>query len=333
MNEFDLIRQYFQQTDTERADVALGIGDDCALLQPLAHHHLAVTTDTMVDGVHFDERLTPADLAYKLVAVNLSDLAAMGAVPCWVSLALTLPSSDQTWLSEFGQALAHQLRHYQVALVGGDTTRGPLTLSLTAQGQVPAGQGLTRSGAAVGDVILVSGHLGDAALALNQHKLTPLTASQCARVEARLFRPTPRVELGLTLRQLASACIDISDGLSADLNHILERSSKALGGANASMSTVSLGACIDADKLPVSAEAVSVLGEQGAAANALNGGDDYELCFTVPATRLNEVIAAGKKANTPVTVIGEIVADGGLQTYYLGQAVDWQAQGYLHFSD
>lgn len=325
MNEFELIRQYFAQSNTDRPDVALGIGDDCALLHPLANHQLAVTTDTMVDGVHFDERLSPADLAHKLVAVNISDLAAMGAEPCWVSLALTLPSSDRLWLSQFAEQLAEQLEHYQVSLIGGDTTRGPLTLSLTAQGQVPCGQALTRSGARIGDLILVSGQIGDAALALQQEKLADLPATDIGKLEQRLFRPTPRVALGIQLRAIASACIDLSDGLAADLRHILKRSSQAAG--------EQLGARIDADKLPTSDVAKAVLGAKAAAQNALRGGDDYELCFTVPANRLEQALAVAEQTHTPVTVIGEITSDSGLHIEYLKSPVEWQAQGYLHFTD
>ncbi|GGA71457.1 thiamine-monophosphate kinase [Neiella marina] len=324
MNEFDLIQQFFSHANSNRTDVALGIGDDCALLQPKSGNQIAVTTDTMVDGIHFDSRLSPADLAHKLVAVNLSDLAAMGAEPCWVSLALTLPTSDSNWLTEFGAMLAERLQHYGVSLIGGDTTRGPLTLSLTAQGQLPAGTAMIRGGAKPGDLILVSGSLGDAALALQQDKLVALPAASIASLEQRLFRPTPRVELGLAIRALANACIDISDGLSADLNHILARSSAASGEL--------LGAVIDADKLPVSATAVTVLGAKRAALNGLKGGDDYELCFTVSPDSLQPVLAAAEQCNTRVSVIGEINQTGQLAVQYQQQQLDWQAQGYLHFS-
>ncbi|MBD1388803.1 thiamine-phosphate kinase [Neiella sp. HB171785] len=324
MNEFDLIQQFFSKAHSKRADVVLGIGDDCALLQPKSGYQIAITTDTMVDGVHFDDRLNAADLAHKLVAVNLSDLAAMGAEPCWVSLALTLPSSDTNWLAEFATMLANRLQHYGVSLIGGDTTRGPLTLSLTAQGQLPAGSAMTRCGAKAGDLILVSGSLGDAALALQQEKIASLPVADIAALERRLFRPIPRIELGLAIRQFATSCVDISDGLSADLGHILARSSRASGHA--------LGATINTDQLPVSAAAMLALGAKQAALNALKGGDDYELCFTVSPDLLQQVLAAAEQSNTPVTVIGEINQTGKLTIQYQQQHVDWRAQGYLHFS-
>ncbi len=317
MTEFELIRHYFQQYAVHRDDVPLGIGDDCALLQPMPGHQLAVTTDTMVEGIHFDARLSAQDIGHKLLAVNLSDLAAMGAIPCWISLALTLPHADKTWLAGFAQGLAESASEYGVALIGGDTTRGPLTLTVSAQGQLPVGSAMCRSGGQVGDLIFVSGHLGDAALALNPTLLGKLTPRQCQRVESRLFRPTPRVALGQLIRPLATACIDLSDGLAVDLAHILRGSG--------------VGARLDTEQLPVSEEAKALLGEQGALQNALNGGDDYELCFCAPAQHQDAILAAAQQAETQVHCIGQLEAGGECALFYEGTPVHWSAQGYLHF--
>lgn len=317
MNEFELIRHYFESTSLRRTDVPLGIGDDCALLAPKAGYQIAVTTDTMVEGVHFDKRLSPSDIGYKLMAVNLSDLASMGAEPSWISLALTLPKADEIWLAEFSRGLAEMAKRFGVSLIGGDTTRGPLTLTVTAQGQVPSGQAMRRDGAQIGDLIFVSGTLGDAALALRKKVIAPLSAHARKDVEERLFRPQPRVELGASIRQLASACIDISDGLAVDLAHILKRSK--------------VGAVLDTEKLPISSHACHLLGEQGAVRQALAGGDDYELCFTVPPEHAEAVIQAAARAQTPITCIGKISQTKGLSLHYQGQAVDWHPQGYLHF--
>ena len=302
----------------QHEDVVLGIGDDCAVLAPRAHHELAVTTDTMVDGVHFDKRLSPADLAHKLVAVNLSDLAAMGAEPNWISLALTLPEADSEWLNQFAYEMRAQLERYQVTLIGGDTTRGPMTLTLTAQGQVPTGQSLRRKGARPGDLIFVSGHLGDARLALNEARLAQLTDAEKSAVELRLFRPEPRVALGIALRKLASSCIDLSDGLAVDLRHVLNQSG--------------VGATINAEKIPVSCCMSKVFGTERAAAEALLGGDDYELCFTAPPEMFSEVMKLSVATSTPITVIGEIQEHKELAIEFQGQQVHWATHGYLHFS-
>lgn len=317
MNEFELIRHYFTSSSFHRSDVVLGIGDDCAILAPKANHQLVVTTDTMVDGIHFDGRLTPFDIGHKLMAVNLSDLASMGAEPCWVSLALTLPKADKNWLAEFSSGLVAMAKQYEVSLIGGDTTRGALTLSLTAQGQLPVGKALRRDGAQAGDLVFVSGHLGDAALALKQAKIAQLPEGELQALEARLFRPTPRVKLGGAIRELASSCIDLSDGLAVDLGHILKRSGVA--------------AQIEADKVPVSVIAQSLLGEKGAAQQALSGGDDYELCFTAPKILAKSIAQAAQTTNTPVTCIGEIHQGAGLAFTYRGTAMDWHPEGFMHF--
>lgn len=277
--EFDLIQRYFNASTaskrTPRKDVVVAIGDDCAITELRHNQRLAITTDTMVENIHFLPSISASDLAYKAVATNLSDLAAMGAEPAWISLALTLPEINEQWLSEFSQSLFTILDHYNVDLIGGDTTKGPLSITITAQGIIAKGKALCRHSAKVGDWIYVSGSLGDSAAGLdlllqqNSGKLTALNSSQQYLVQRHL-RPTPRVLLGLqlSLANLANAAIDISDGLISDLEHILQRSQ--------------CGAVLELDKLPLSSALIEQYGKEQAEQFALSGGEDYELCFTVP---------------------------------------------------
>lgn len=255
-----------------RDDIVLGIGDDAALLQPLAGHWLAVTADTLNSGVHFPPETLPADIGWKTLAVNLSDLAAMGAEPAWGTLALSLPEAHATWIDAFADGFFALADAHDWRLIGGDTTRGPLSLSVTAFGQVPHGQALRRDGAQVGDDIWVTGTLGDAAGALALWQRGELDV-RCSAVDTdreflrqRLLRPVPRVQLGLALRTIATAAVDVSDGLMADLGHIAARSG--------------VGAEVDAELLPCSTALQRVLGRETARSRALQGGDDYELCFT-----------------------------------------------------
>ncbi|MDN5680902.1 MAG: thiamine-phosphate kinase, partial [Ewingella sp.] len=224
--EFDLIARYFNRYRTARRDVQLGIGDDCALLTVAEKQLLAVSTDTLVEGIHFLKTIDPADLGYKALAVNLSDLAAMGADPAWVSLALTLPEVNTEWLEAFSDSLFDQLNYYGMQLIGGDTTRGPLSMTLTIQGLIPMDRALTRSGDGVGDWIFVTGSLGDSAagLALLLEQLTVDNAEHRDTLLQRHLRPTPRILQGQALRGLATAAIDISDGLISDLKHVLSAS-------------------------------------------------------------------------------------------------------------
>ena len=315
--EFSLIDRYFAHHAEGHEDVVLGVGDDAAVLRVPAGYDLVVTTDTMVAGVHFPESTTAEDIGHKLLAVNLSDIAAMGAVPRWASLALTLPEVDEDWLDGFCQGLFTHAAMHNVALVGGDTTRGPLTLSITLHGLVAEGQALRRAGARVGDAIYVSGCLGDAGLAL-QHELGNITVDSVAEILPRLHRPTPRVALGQALHGMASAAIDISDGLLADLGHIL----KASG----------VGARIELEALPVSA-AVQPITRTGDWSLPLAAGDDYELCFTVPAERVDTL--QEKLANLDVTVtrIGQIETEAGLRCFDAsGECYAPQAVGYEHFA-
>ena len=224
MGEFDLIKRYFSRKSLQN-EVILSVGDDCAITSIPTGYQLAITTDTLVEGTHFLPSISPADLAYKSVAVNLSDLAAMGATPAWVSLALTLPEIKDEWLAEFSQSLFAILDRYGVSLIGGDTTKGPLSITLTAQGFLPENQGLFRHQAKVGDWIFVSGFLGDSAAGLDLLLQNRKIENESDRYFIqRHLHPTPRVELGLALRSFSCCALDISDGLLADLEHILERS-------------------------------------------------------------------------------------------------------------
>lgn len=304
MGEFDLIRRYFQRP-VHRA--ALGVGDDCALLAPAAGMQLAISSDMLVEGRHFFADVSPRLLGHKALAVNLSDLAASGAKPLAFTLALSLPSANEAWISEFATGLLELADAHECELIGGDTTGGPLNICITVFGEVPAGQALLRSGAKPGDEIWVSGNLGDARLALEAllgHVQLPADLLQQAR--QRLEAPTPRVALGLALRGLASSALDISDGLLGDLGHILELSK--VGATVDSRLTTNL---IAASAYPQSTlwQFDSKLRQQC----TLAGGDDYELCFTAPADRHADVLAAGAACATSVHCIGRIEAEPGLR--------------------
>jgi thiamine-monophosphate kinase len=298
--EFRLIDRIRERTAQPRDDVRLGVGDDAALLAVPAGQELAVAIDTMVEGVHFPAGTAGADIGWKALAVNLSDLAAMGATPAWALLALTLPRPDADFVDGLAEGFAQLARPYRLALVGGDTTRGPLALSVAVHGFVPPGQALTRAGAQVGDAVLVTGSLGDAAAGLRclQSRMDIQTPARDFLVN-RLNRPAPRVAAGLALRQRASACIDVSDGLLADLGHIGEASG--------------VGVEIDAALLPRSPALLGLFDETAARDFALAGGDDYELCFTVPAARLAEVQADLARLGCGATRIGRIVAGEGVR--------------------
>ncbi|WP_337250372.1 thiamine-phosphate kinase [Methylomarinovum tepidoasis] len=314
MDEFDLIRRFFRRSAV-RSQTRLGVGDDAALLNPPPGQVLAATVDTMVAGVHFFPDADPAALGHKLLAVNLSDLAAMGAEPAWALLALTLPDAAPEWLGAFAEGLFALAERHRVDLVGGDTTRGPLTLSLQALGWVPEEQALRRCGARPGDGIYVSGTLGDAALGLKMLR-GELDWRDEAVIE-RLLRPRPRVVLGLSLRGLAHACIDVSDGLVADLGHILSASG--------------VGAILEWESLPLSAAVRRYVADTGDWRLPLSGGDDYELCFTLPeaAVRvLQQRLPAGAVAWHR---IGTIQKEQGLRINKGGRAISLPPAGYRHF--
>ncbi len=318
MNEFELIRQYFARQPVLRSDVVVPIGDDGAVLDVPADQQLVVSTDTLNAGVHFPVDTDARDIGHKSLAVNLSDLAAMGAAPAWFTLNLSLPHIDTPWLDGFCQGLFALAQEHQVQLVGGDTTRGPLSISIAITGFVPRGQALLRSGAGVGDLVYVTGELGDAALGLLQHYGTlQLQEAQCAQVLQRLHRPTPRVREGQLLRGLATACIDISDGLIADLGHILHASQ--------------VGARIDLARLPLSAvyrQHLASLDWQW----ALSHGDDYELCFILPLERQEVLRQVTPSFSCGLTCIGVIEASSGLRiTDAAGEPYRPATAGYDHF--
>ncbi|MFN2309525.1 MAG: thiamine-phosphate kinase [Gammaproteobacteria bacterium] len=322
LSEFTLIDRYFAAQALRRGDVVIGIGDDAAVVEMPAGQQLVVAADTLVAGVHFPVSADAADIGHKALAVNLSDLAAMGARPAWATLALTLPAADAAWLEPFARGLFALADRAGVALVGGDTTRGPLTITLQMLGWVPKGAALRRAGARPGDPIYVSGSLGDAALALRLLS-GELTAGDEARaqIEARLHRPEPRLALGERLRGVASAAIDISDGLLADLGHLLDASG--------------VGATLWADRLPRSAAFRSVVpGPQMPAwfELPLAGGDDYELCFTVPLSQVPVLTSLADELGLPLTAIGEIQAEPGLRCLGDdGRDVATARRGYEHF--
>ena len=306
MGEFDLIERYFKrpQGTGPGSPVALGIGDDCALLLPRAGTQLAISCDMLVEGRHFLPTVSPELLGHKALAVNLSDLAACGAKPLAFTLALALPEVNANWLQGFSRGLFALADAHQCRLVGGDTTRGPLNICITVFGEVPVvdgqSQALLRSGARAGDDIWFSGTLGDARLALEVFRgHLSVDADTFSQARVRMERPTPRVELGLALRGIASAAIDISDGLLGDLSHILKASH--------------VGASIQTELAIAMLGARTAVTSQQALQWVLSGGDDYELAFTAPVARREAVHNAGQQSGTPVTRIGHITAAAGLR--------------------
>ncbi|CAH0526687.1 thiamine-phosphate kinase [Vibrio hippocampi] len=329
--EFSLIDQYFAHQQACRPDVILAQGDDCAVVQVPAGQQVAISTDTLVAGTHFLHNADPAMIAHKALASNISDLAAMGAQPAWVSMGISLPEVDHDWLKAFCDAFFNLADYYGIQLIGGDTTKGPLVITLTVQGLVPAGEAMTRSGAKVGDLVYVTGHLGDAKAGLDvilethQHSNKALNNT----LLERHFLSSPRVAAGLQLRGLASAAIDISDGLVADLGHILKRSN--------------VGADLYVDQLPVSQELKQFLASEEACYRyALTSGEEYELCFTAPKQHAQQIRSL--LADTPFTCIGEITERGEIHLYQQQptqqsiqqqstqqQPIQWQLDGFDHF--
>lgn len=319
IGEFDLIAQYFTGLTPGRDDIRLGIGDDAALVSVPPGHDLVIATDTLVAGVHLPLDTDPAAIGHKALAVNLSDLAAMGADPAWALLALTLPEADEAWLAAFAEGFGRLARESGIALIGGDTTRGPLTVTVTVHGRVPEGQALTRSGAGPGDAIYVSGGLGAAAaaLALRDAAADPDAFQAC---RSRLDYPEPRLALGRALRGLANAAIDISDGLLADLGHLCRASG--------------VGAEIDVDAVPRHSALTQLVTDDDAAWYdwPLAGGDDYELCFTVPDAALSRIAALAESTGVALTRIGAVTPGEDLVCRHAdGSAFRPGAGGYQHF--
>ena len=318
MGEFDLIERYFKRPP-RHADV--GIGDDCAVWTPRPGYQLAFSADMLVEGRHFLPTVNPYTLGHKALAVNLSDLAACGATPRAFLLSLALPSSDERWLSGFSQGLFHLADQCGCELIGGDTTRGPLNVAITVMGEVPLGQSILRSGAQAGDDLYVSGYLGDARLALEAFRGLSLPQTVFDLARQRMEMPTPRTALGQSLRGVASAMADISDGLLGDLGHVL----KASG----------VGAEID---LPATLDLMQTSGLWPCPIDlhrtcVLSGGDDYELVFTAPARLRDQVQAAADASGTRVTQIGRITQDRSLVLLDdSGQAVPCALPSFDHFA-
>ena len=324
LGEFELIKRYFARPEIAQIQGKytgdlLGIGDDCALIDIPVGMQLAQSLDTLVEGVHFPADCDPFALGYRALAVSLSDLAAMGAEPHSFTLGLTLPSVSQLWLKEFSEGLAHLAQKFQLPLIGGDTTKGPLTLSLQVQGLVPKGQALLRSGAREGDLICVTGTLGDAAGALRA-VLAGDTPGMCgdAHLEYLLNRywyPTPRLSAGQWLRQAgATSAIDVSDGLLGDLRHILEASG--------------MGAVIAPELLPTSYALDQTYGRDAALSMALTGGDDYELCFTI-AREQAKTLPVRIPDDCPITCIGQVTGEAGIIRD--SQGIPLIEKAYTHF--
>jgi len=316
LNEFELIKQFFVRH--QRDDVVMGIGDDAAVLRAPPGHELVTTVDTLIRGVHFPEDTSAYDVGYKSLAVNLSDLAAMGAQPAWATLALTLPDNNTDWLEDFSRGMFELAEQHMVSLVGGDTTRGELSISIQCTGFVPEGQAVMRSGARAGDLIFVSGTLGDAWLGLQSYSgeiSFSDTDLQSARL--RLNRPTPHITLGQSLVSFATAMIDISDGMLADLGHILEASG--------------LAAELDLTRIPLSILARQYLSQGGELMHLLSGGDDFELCFTLPPEHQLQAQTISKQCGCPLTCIGTVQPGSGIVGRSEHETQTLQASGYQHF--
>ncbi|MDE1331059.1 thiamine-phosphate kinase [Vibrio aestuarianus] len=317
--EFNLINCYFSNRQPQRKDVFLALGDDCALVKPPENVRIAISTDTLVAGTHFLIDANPAWVAHKALASNISDLAAMGATPAWVSFALTMPNPDEAWLKPFCDAFFELANYYNIQLIGGDTTKGPLSLTLTVQGFVPQEQALLRSGAKVGDWVYVTGDLGDSKAGLDIILDNALRAKPFAlELEKRHYLSTPRILAGQALLNLASAAIDISDGLVSDIKHILERSQ--------------VGVSLDVATLPLSQELLQFADSLEIAQQyALTSGEEYELCFTVPEQNKGSIESALAHCGCKVSCIGQIRPQGTFELHHQGKVLNWQLNGYDHF--
>lgn len=295
MNEFDLIQSYFNWEITDPS-IELGVGDDAALFTLNPGHQLVTSTDTLVEGVHFFKDTSPRDIAYKSLAVNLSDIAAMGAVAKCYTLSLTISELDKEWLKDFSSSLKESSKLFNVDLIGGDTTKGPLNISINMMGSIEINSPIKRSGANDGDDIYVSGEIGSAALCLKKIKKGEMPLESDLN---SLNRPIPRLELGSALKNLASSCIDVSDGLEQDLSHILKSSG--------------VGAIIDTQELPLSDSVMRYVKDTNDWSLPLCGGDDYELCFTASKSKRDKISAISESLGTRVTRIGEIISQKKLE--------------------
>jgi len=319
LSEFNIIKEFFAKQQINTDLVPVGIGDDAAVINTSSNEQLLISVDTLNIGVHFPQQTSAFDIGYKALAVNLSDIAAMGGEPKWFTLAMSLPEANHEWLEAFTAGLSSLAAQHHLSLVGGDTTRGPLSITIQIAGIVPTGQSLQRRGARVDDNIYVTGTLGDAAAALQMcQSALSADAKTSERLLQRLNQPVPRISIGLALRDIATACIDISDGLAADLGHILEASG--------------VGAEIELASLPRSSAMDSLLAEESQVQDwQLYGGDDYELCFTAPATHHGRLLAISQEQQCPITRIGKIIREPGLYCQDDMQQMPVVIRGYEHF--
>lgn len=317
LSEFELIQTYFNRNNRPQdADILLGIGDDCAILRPRPGQDLLVSIDTLIEGVHFPQNTKPYQLGWRCLAVNLSDLAAMGAEPTWFTLALTLPDNDDSWISEFSRGLFELADRHHIRLIGGDTTRGALSITIQVHGYTPAGKALRRDGAQADDAIYVTGFPGEAGAGL--HRIRQGGYGDTDHLIRRFYQPQPRLAFGQAIRELAHSAIDISDGLLADLGHILQRSDK--------------GACVEMAAIPCSTQLVAAQGEVQALSLALTAGDDYELCFSAAAKNHAQVMQLAQAHQLPVTRIGTIIHGSELNLIDAsGNPVVVENRGYQHF--
>ena len=319
MKEFELIKEFFTAQPVSRKDVAMGIGDDCALIKSSDDMFIAITTDTLVSGVHFPEDTPARAIGHKAVAVNLSDLAAMGAQPAWISVAITLPEVDEQWLKEFTAGMFELTEYYNVQLIGGDTTKGPLSITITAQGTVPANQALCRNGAKNGDYLFVTGDFGDAGLALKAiNGEIELSTADFDAVKSKLDYPSPQVLIAQMIRDDATSAIDVSDGLLADLNHLCKAST--------------LGVNINVEDIPLSKVMTDNLEPVDAINLALTSGDDYQLIFTVNAANKVGIETAMQHANVPFTCIGQMNTNEEINLFYEKKPFTVTTRGFEHFS-
>ncbi|QCI17842.1 thiamine-phosphate kinase [Buchnera aphidicola (Acyrthosiphon lactucae)] len=320
-NEFEIILRYFQRNQKKDFNEIKGIGDDSALIKIPKHNILAISTDTLVENTHFFKNISPKDLAYKTVAVNLSDLAAMGADPKWTTLSITMPNSDIIWLEKFSNSFFNILNKYNVRLIGGDTNRGPLSITLSIYGLLEENTALLRSNANTGDLIYVTGNLGESAagLFLIKNKFFIKNLNIQNYLIKKHLNPTPRVFEGIALRKIASAAIDISDGLLSDLGHILSSSQ--------------CGANINLNKIPISKILIDNFTHQNYLDWALNIGEDYELCFTIAKKNIEKLNLIKKNFSVNFTCIGRITPiEQGFNLFYNKKKIFFKKKGFDHFN-
>lgn len=319
--EFDIIKHYFQNKQKPKNDILLNSGDDCAAIEVPADQALLLTMDTLVAGKHFPDNTDPFDIGYKALAVNLSDLAACGALPRFMTLSLTLPNADASWLQKFSDGLFTLANQLDVSLIGGDLTQGPLSITIQAHGICPKNKILKRSGAKLGELICVTGHPGHAGVGLKLvQKKIQLPLEKHEPFLQALRRPAPRVAAGILLREFATSAIDVSDGLIQDLSHII--------------ANTQFGANVNIDTLPIQAMLEAGLSKEYAIHLALTNGDDYELCFTLPVDHYDTVFKCLSNLNIPTTVIGQIITEPGIRLFDDNdQTLELASTGFQHFKE